>query len=156
MSQNVTNKSYLLSNLDRALYLLAFRVALVEENTPPVCSQEGVCTRMPMNHTQIAHFRLLWMTSSIRTASIPNSRALVRTGARDEAAPINFGQQVHAYVNFQDCLILLSQFFIWFFLLMAKSCTRQLKSLTRALNSSGAVRGGSGGSTDPPNILELI
>ena len=54
------------------------------------------------------------------------------TDANGEVAPVILGQWVHAPVKFQ-ARYYIQTFFVPFFLLMAKSCTLQLESLTRAL-----------------------
>ena len=58
-------------------------------------------------------------------------RALVRVGATGATASFNFGQRVHAHINFRASASF--TIFVYFFLPMSKSCTHQLKYLTRAL-----------------------
>ena len=86
-----------------------------------------------------SHLYRLSIEISIYNKILP-CRVLVRTGATGAAAPVNFGQRVHAPIDFQTLYIWFS--FLWqkifpsciVFLTSFKNCTRQLKFLTRSLH----------------------
>ena len=73
-------------------------------------------------------------------------RTLVRAGGTDATAPYDFGQLVHAPVRFQGCFFFHNFFYI--FLLISKSCTCQMKYLTRALLLLGFF--------NKPHLLGLV